>query len=122
MGAATVLKTVATGLMAAAEAAEKEPTFYEGFKATVVVPAQNFLHGMFAPVFHPMNNALASLPNWVMQVFGVGMFVMAMIWVGVFLNKDYVNHGRPYKSLWTDLRLWTCLSMLPHVAFYLYFR
>ncbi|HUW62089.1 MAG TPA: hypothetical protein VMZ06_13895 [Candidatus Bathyarchaeia archaeon] len=83
---------------------------------------QNMFHAALAPIFHPLNTVLGGLPNWVASVFGVGLFVMAMIWVGVFLKKDYVNYGRPHKSIWTDLRLWTCLSMMPHVIFYLYFR
>lgn len=83
---------------------------------------QKVFYTVLAPVFHPLNTALGGLPNWVASVFGVGLFVAAMVWVGVFLQKDYVNHGRPYKSIWTDLRLWTCLSMMPHVVFYLYFR
>jgi len=79
-------------------------------------------HNILVHVFGPMNDFLGGLPEWVASVFGVGLFVMAMVWVGVFLKKDYVNRGRPYKSIWTDLRLWTCLSMMPHVVFYLYFR
>ena len=42
--------------------------------------------------------------------------------VGLILNKDYVNRGRPYKSLWSDLRLWTEISMTPHVLVYFHFR
>ena len=45
-----------------------------------------------------------------------------MFWVAVVLNKDYVNRGRPYKSIWTDLRLWTVICMTPHVLVYFYFR
>jgi len=111
---AEVSETLERGLTEAAPLVQNTPT--------VIEQIQSAFHDVFAPVFHPMNSVLAGLPNWVMQVFGVGMFVMAMVWVVVFLNKDYVNHGRPYKSIWTDLRLWTCLSMLPHVAVYLYFR
>ena len=79
-------------------------------------------HDVLSPFFQPMNVFLGGLPNWVASVFGVGLFVSAMVWVGLILRNDYVNNGRPYKSIWTDLRLWTCLSMLPHVVVYLYFR
>ena len=45
-----------------------------------------------------------------------------MLWVGLLLNPKYVNRGRPYKSIWTDLRFWTVISMTPHVVVYFYFR
>jgi hypothetical protein len=45
-----------------------------------------------------------------------------MVWVGLILNEKYVNRGRPFKSPWTDLRLWTVVSMLPHVLVYFYLR
>ena len=44
-----------------------------------------------------------------------------MIWVGVVLKNEYVNLDQPGKHIWTDLRLWTVISMLPHVVVYLYF-
>ena len=52
----------------------------------------------------------------------MSFFVGTMIWVGVILKESYVNEGRPNKSIWTDLRLWTVVSMLPHVFVYWYFR
>ncbi len=73
-------------------------------------------------VFVPINDALGQIPNWVAGWCGVGIFVLTMIWVGLLLNPNYVNRGRPYKSVWTDLRLWTVISMTPHVLVYFYFR
>lgn len=52
----------------------------------------------------------------------LGLFICTMIWVGVIIRERYVNRGRPNDSIWTDLRLWTVISMLPHVFVYLYFR
>jgi len=87
---------------------------------------QNFCKAVFypvlSPIFTPIDNALRMLPDWASSVCGVGLFLTAMAWVGLFLNKDYVNRGRPYKSVWTDLRLWTVISMTPHVIVYFYFR
>jgi hypothetical protein len=73
-------------------------------------------------IFGPINTALGMLPNWMAGVCGVGLFVSAMIWVALILDPKYVNHGRPHKSIWTDLRLWTVISMTPHVLVYFYFR
>ncbi len=73
-------------------------------------------------VFVPINDALGMIPNGVAGYCGVGIFVLTMIWVGLLLNPKYVNRGRPYKSIWTDLRLWTVISMTPHVLVYFYFR
>jgi hypothetical protein len=55
-------------------------------------------------------------------VCAVGLFLIAMFVVGVVMKESYVNQGRPNKSFWTDLRLWTIICMAPHVLVYLYFR
>ncbi len=73
-------------------------------------------------IFGPINNLLNQVPDGVAGWCGVGIFVLAMVWVGLILNPKYVNRGRPYKSNWTDLRLWTVISMTPHVLVYFYFR
>jgi hypothetical protein len=81
---------------------------------------------IFTPVlskfFGPINTFLSSFFQPVATVCAIGMFIGTMIWVGVLLNSRYVNRGRPYKGIWSDLRLWTVISMLPHVLVYLYFR
>lgn len=73
------------------------------------------------PIFAPINDMLASIPMSVARVCAVSLFIVSWIVVGVFLKEDYVNRGRPFKSLWTDLRVWTVVSTLPHVFFYFYF-
>jgi hypothetical protein len=77
---------------------------------------------ILSPIFGPINTALGMLPNWMANVCGIGLFVSAMIWVALILNPKYVNRGRSNKSVWTDLRLWTVVSMTPHVLVYFYFR
>lgn len=85
-----------------------------------------FCHAVFFPILAPfflrVNDLLGKIPmvwaNWC----AIGLFIGSMIWVGLLLNKDYVNRGRPYKSLLTDLRFWTVISMTPHVLVYFYFR
>lgn len=73
------------------------------------------------PIFEPFNTFLSSFYQPYASICGIGLFVSAMIWVGVILHEPYVNRGRPVKSIWTDLRLWTVISMLPHVFVYFYF-
>jgi len=74
------------------------------------------------PVFRPINTFLSGYYEPYATIFALAMFIGTMIWVGLFLNARYVNRGRPHKGWWSDLRLWTVLSMLPHVLVYLYFR
>jgi hypothetical protein len=50
---------------------------------------------MLRPVFVPINHALGQIPDWVAGWCGVGIFVTAMVWVGLLLNPNYVNRGRP---------------------------
>lgn len=75
-----------------------------------------------APLFAPINRFLNQYYQPYAFLCAIGMFVGTMIWVAVILDAKYVNRGCPYKSVWSDLRLWTVLSMMPHVLFYLYFR
>lgn len=73
------------------------------------------------PIFEPFNAFLSSIEQPYFTICAIGMFVLAMVWVGIILREPYVNRGRPVKSIWTDLRLWTVISMLPHVFVYFYF-
>ncbi|MBI4556986.1 MAG: hypothetical protein HY706_05325 [Candidatus Hydrogenedentes bacterium] len=77
---------------------------------------------MLSPIFRPINAFLSSFFEPYASICAVGMFVLPMIWVGLLLNPRYVNRGQRYKSAWTDLRIWTVLSMIPHVVVYFYFR
>jgi hypothetical protein len=77
---------------------------------------------ILVPAFRPFNSAMAALPQWLALPFALGLFVGAMIWVWAFLKKDFVNLDAPHKGILYDLRWWTILSMLPHIAVYLYFR
>jgi hypothetical protein len=88
-----------------------------GFCTTVFYP-------ILSPFFHGVDKLLNMLPDSAAGVCGVGIFLTAMVWVCFFLNKDYVNRGRAEgdKSLLTDLRVWTVISMTPHVLVYFYFR
>jgi hypothetical protein len=103
-----------------ADAAPKADTEEPDDAATVF--CTKVFRPVLAPIFVPINRWLGLIPDGAAGYCGIGLFVCAMIWVGLILNKDYVNRGRPYKSLATDLRVWTVISMTPHVLFYFYFR
>ena len=55
------------------------------------------------------------------RIVAVGFFLVTMVWVYFGLSKHYVNLEAPSKHFWADLRLWTIISMLPHVIVYFYF-
>ncbi|OQB37235.1 MAG: hypothetical protein BWY09_01663 [Candidatus Hydrogenedentes bacterium ADurb.Bin179] len=72
-------------------------------------------------IFHPINELLNPIYQPWATLIAIGFFVGTMIWVCVLLKESYVNEGRPNRRWWSDLRLWTVLSMLPHVFVYFYF-
>ncbi|MFM1921906.1 MAG: hypothetical protein RLZZ303_3540 [Candidatus Hydrogenedentota bacterium] len=73
-------------------------------------------------VFHPVNDALAAITEpMVWRFCAMALFVLPMLWVWFGLRKEYVNLDSPGQGLLYDLRLWTVLSMTPHVVFYLLF-
>ena len=75
---------------------------------------------LLSPFFTPINNFLgAHYQPWA-TIFAISLFFCGMLLVFV-LRKEYVNVDRPHKGILYDLRLWTVLSMTPHVLFYLYF-
>jgi hypothetical protein len=85
-----------------------------GINATFQAPLQF--------IFHPVNDLLATLTLPIIwRIAAVGLFVLPMFWVYFGLRKEYVNLEAPGPGVLYDLRLWTVLSMLPHVVFYLIF-
>lgn len=72
-------------------------------------------------VFNPINELLAPLYMPWARIVAVGFFILTMVWVGVILNRAYVHLERPNNRWYSDLRIWTVVSMLPHVFVYLYF-
>lgn len=70
--------------------------------------------------FDPYNELMNQVPPVWWKVSAIGLFVGTMIWV-ICLKVEYVNLDAPSKKWYHDLRVWTVLSMLPHVCIYLYF-
>lgn len=83
---------------------------------------KNVFFPILSPIFSPINSFLSQFYQPYATICAIGFFVGTMIWVGVFINERYVNRGRSERTFWTDLRLWTVISMLPHILMYLYFR
>jgi len=77
---------------------------------------------VLAPIFAPLNRLLASVYQPWATVITLAYFLGAMAWVAFILKPSYVNNGRQHAAWYTDLRLWTALSMLPHLFVYVYFR
>jgi hypothetical protein len=81
----------------------------------------NSLFGpMLRAIFHPIHSSLSDVYMPWARICALGLFVGAMVWVYV-LRKEYVNLDSPGQEWYYDLRLWTVVSMLPHVFVYLYF-
>ena len=74
---------------------------------------------LLRPVFLPIDDLLTPIPQPFWKASAVGLFLAAMVWI-FCLRKEYVNVDAPGKEWWYDLRLWTVLSMLPHVLIYLW--
>ncbi|MBI1318417.1 MAG: hypothetical protein GC168_05620 [Candidatus Hydrogenedens sp.] len=78
--------------------------------------------GPLAAVFAPINSLLAAIDNlYLGKACAAALFLLPMLWVYFILRREYVNLDAPGKQWYYDLRLWTILSMMPHVFFYLIF-
>jgi hypothetical protein len=76
---------------------------------------------MLSKFFGPIDAVLAMAYMPYARIVALAFFIGTMIWVYVGLKKEYVNIERPNKHFWTDLRLWTVISMLPHLVVYFWF-
>ncbi len=85
----------------------------------------NSVDAIFGPplrwFFGYVNTFLDSFYMPTARIVAVGFFILTMIWVYFGLKKTYVNLEAPSKRFWCDLRLWTVISMLPHIIVYFYF-
>ena len=80
-----------------------------------------YLGPLLRGFFHPINNFVGNYYMPWARVFALGFFILTMVWVYVGLKNDYVNRHAPSRKPWHDLRVWTVLSMLPHLIVYFYF-
>jgi len=90
--------------------------WFEGFGEWITVT----FHGPLSTFFNPIDSLITPVPEIAWKISAVCLFVGAMIWV-FSLNRAYVDLDRPNRHPWTDLRIWTVISMLPHVLVYLWF-
>lgn len=95
---------------------------YNAIAAKVEPFCEAVFKPILSPIFKPINDFLAPIYQPYATIAAIGFFVGTMIWVALILKESYVNEGRPYKGWWSDLRVWTVISMLPHVFVYFYFR
>ena len=114
-----------------AEAIEKAPSVFESFNASLGAHMENMSNAFsdaityvfkrpLSFIFDPINNFFnAHYLPWA-SLFSIGLFVAGIVWVFT-LKKDYVNLDAPGKGILYDLRLWTVVSMTPHIIVYLYF-
>ncbi|MFP4502081.1 MAG: hypothetical protein ACLFTT_13855 [Candidatus Hydrogenedentota bacterium] len=77
--------------------------------------------GPMSQFFEPINEGLTPIYMPWARIVAVAFFILTMIWVGAILNREYVHVSRPNNKWYSDLRIWTVGSMLPHIIVYLYF-
>ncbi|MBI2426045.1 MAG: hypothetical protein HYV27_24690 [Candidatus Hydrogenedentes bacterium] len=97
-------------------------TQYDIFKEYVESIFEPAFGWILNPIFHPVNDFLNQFYRPYAMIAALTLFIGAMLWVNLILKEEYVNKGRPVKAFYTDLRLWTIISMLPHVLVYFYFN
>jgi hypothetical protein len=73
------------------------------------------------PIFHPINSLLERVYQPWAKICALGLFVGTILWVWFGMSEEYVNRGRNKKNIWTDLRFWTIIALLPHIFVYFYF-
>lgn len=103
-------------------AAEQTINQYEQFKAWVESKFEPLFGPSLKALFHPINEFINGFYKPYAMICALTLFIGAMLWVNFVLKEEYVNCGRPLKAWYTDLRLWTIVSMLPHVLVYFYFN
>ncbi|MDZ4858172.1 MAG: hypothetical protein SGI88_04255 [Candidatus Hydrogenedentes bacterium] len=103
---------------------ERASTAFGAFMERVSTAVSDGITAVFkpilSPIFDPINNFLNSVYMPWATLFSLGLFGAGMLWV-FLLKKEYVNLDSPGKGILYDLRLWTVISMTPHVIVYLYF-
>lgn len=75
---------------------------------------------IFQRIFHPLNDMLLGIGELWWTFFAVCLFIGAILWVWT-LRKEYVNLDAPHKGILYDLRIWTIISMVPHILIYIVF-
>ena len=99
------------------------------FISNAYVAIYVFLHDMvnaiFGPVLRstlkPINDMFTDIfQPWAMIV-TLTFFFLTMLWVCLILKPSYLAKDAPSKAIWCDLRVWTVVSMMPHVVVYFFF-
>lgn len=91
------------------------------FEARIEAFCTATFYPFLSKIFHPVNEMLNPIYQPWATIIAICFFVGTMLWVCLLLKESYVNEGRPNKRWYSDLRLWTVISMLPHVFVYFYF-
>lgn len=129
--AVVLLAGAAAPLCAQAEESEavEDVEDIEGVESTVALTEEapgaitQTITNIFGPPLHllfdPINVFLGWMNMIMARVVTLALFVGTMIWVWS-LHKEYVNLDAPSKAWYCDLRVWTVISMLPHIVVYMF--
>ena len=101
-----------------AEAAAQTQDGLAALKSSMSSWISDTFSGPLQSIFHPIDNLFIGADPSVYKFFAVGLFVATILWVMFILKKEYVNVDQPKKGLIYDLRVWTLISMSPHMIIY----
>jgi len=94
---------------------------FGAFKSSFVQLCEVVFKPILIKFFGPINDFLTPIYQPWATITAICFFLGSMIWVAFVLKESYVNEGSTKKVWYTDLRIWTACSMLPHVFVYFYF-
>ena len=98
--------------------AEVQQDWFGALMGTISDGINDTFSGPMQWVFNPIDTIFIGANPAIFKFFAVGLFVSTILWVMFILKKEYVNVDQPRKGILYDLRLWTFLSMSPHMLIY----
>ena len=107
-----------TDVVAVAQEVAVEAEAKGGLLSSISSGINNTFSGPLKSFFGWIDQLFIGVDPSVYKFFAVGLFLCTILWVMFILKKEYVNVDQPKKGLLYDLRLWTLVSMSPHMIIY----
>lgn len=74
-------------------------------------------HPILSPIFDILEIPFESFPLASARYFAIGLFLICGAWA-LTLKADYIYEGAIDRAKWRDLRIWTCLILIPYIWTY----
>lgn len=107
-----------TDVVAVAQEVAAEVETKSGLLSSISSGINDTFSGPLKSIFGLVDRLFIGVDPSVYKFFAVGLFVCTILWVMLILKKEYVNVDQPKKGLLYDLRIWTLVSMSPHMIIY----